>query len=268
MAIQGVNVGDSVGQVVGAWFDPGADWTYANWVRYDTGNYYSTAWTFYNDVTDSIFIASYGYPDTGLPGQPFVQDIEVGLTPGLGSYYSTEYDQPNPTMWTHIAVVYTVSDQTLRMYVNGVLVVGYQADIVADLSSGGLVNSAFLLSDGVSLEKVSMAYSGLWQTALTAPQIAAQMQSPVPLVSSGLIWFTPLNDASDLSDISGNDHGWTEVFGTIQTVTGPFPLVTMSQLPLEAAYDMAAWRPYVGGGANGWETPAPQTSHGDLARLI
>lgn len=41
--------------------------------------------------------------------------------------------------------------------------------------------------------------------------------------------------------------------------------VRLAQLPLEVAYDMVFWRPYVGGGANGWETPPPaQTTDGEL----
>lgn len=264
MAVKAVNLNDGLQQTLGAWFDPGSDWTHSLWVRYDAADYYYTAWVFSNQVTTAIFMASYGYLDDSLPGTPFVQDIEISLNPGFADFYFSEYDYANPSAWTYVTVTYTAGDQTLRMFLNGVQVSGYQPDVTTDLSVGGLANLAYLMTDFASLAGISVAYSGLWQIAMTPEQILAQMTEETPQELTGLIWFTPLPSPADLTDISGNGHDWSEM-GSLIEVPGPFDLnARVSQLPLEVAYDMAAWRPYIGGGANGWETPAPPETVGDL----
>lgn len=59
-----------------------------------------------------------------------------------------------------------------------------------------------------------------WTAALTQPQIAAEISYYNNVLVANNYLATPLQSASDLSDVSGNNHPWT-ANGTLTTEADP-----------------------------------------------
>lgn len=121
-------------------------------------------------------------------------------------------------VWDHWAFAYnglagSTNDQKLQMYKNGVLqALTHPVDQPSALPVTGS-NLSLASASGGQRTPCDLAHVKLWLAALTAAEIAQEMQRAVPHRAANLILWTPLDDA-----LSGTDYSQT-TGGSINSVT-------------------------------------------------
>lgn len=187
---------------------PGLTCTLMGWFRVTTDN----------NAAQAIFQNG----DTSAERTMQLNTLWGAATPVLQVYYGNGVSGDNGTTalsagtWYHFAVVMQGTGQPVLGYLNASL----------EITSGNLhaqVSSEKLLvgnnNDNENLVGRAAAVK-VYSAALTAAEIAQEMQQYLPVRTANLNGFYPLWRSDDVGDYSGNGNNWT-VGGTLGTEDGP-----------------------------------------------
>ena len=185
-------------------------------------------WLLVNGIgTYTEWIAIYG--TSGAPNNLFLDIGIAGVSVGSTAVTAIQQDG-------YVACGYTRSGTTHTFIVNGA-VIGTLVQSVAALSFTEL-----RLGDDAGLAAAStIQYFREWSSALTLAQVIAELNSPVPIVTAGLVTDTPLD--GDYLDDSGNGNTWVPV-GAPGFQSGPVPK-PLTNLAGADAYTIALDSEYV-----------------------
>jgi hypothetical protein len=263
MAVLFATPSDLLERSTGAFLDNTRDYTVTFWAQPVSALASGDFRTFYQSTNAGFSAGVFvGQADSGVVELYCNTDLGSGFFDALGVAPLAD------AAWVAFGLTYVAATGAFTLYqaIAGVLTV---------VAAGVLDFSAIAFTDELlggepdSAADTGMAYFREWQAVLSEAEILAELLSPLVIRTADLFTDTPLLSPADLTDASGNGHDWTAV-GSVALLAGPFTAAPtrLTQLPLEAAYDFALWRPYIGGGANGWETPVlnPKSS-GDIPSL-
>ncbi|MBZ5556722.1 MAG: IPT/TIG domain-containing protein [Acidobacteriia bacterium] len=147
------------------------------------------------------------------------------------------------TGWIHVA--YVKSGNTHTLYFSDP-VHDATADVstTLDMSSAFAPTSLFTFVDVIDGTATAATGVKIWEAALTPAEIRAERDAGyAALRTANLYLNTPLAGASDLSDSSGNGHGWAvDAFepGHLVTASGPFAYVHAHYTGAAGLFNVAA----------------------------
>lgn len=199
MAVHLATVADYLRRTVGL-LSPLTDSTVACWMRADTlptGVQYQTPFAVLDDPAIYSTWATTFVTSTGIG-----LDVD-GTTTGFAG--------PAAGTWYHLAWVQAGTTQ--RFYVAGALTGSVTHDRSTDVVGYTLAGN-----DTLSVGDIDIAYYREWTVALTATELVRERDSATAYRLANLATDTPL--VSDLLDLSGNAHTWTQV-GAGSFVAGP-----------------------------------------------
>ena len=106
----------------------------------------------------------------------------------------------SPNVWTHVALVYTGSNRTMAIYINGVYIetFTYSADLVIPANSRIQLGTYANVSDGVNFScKMTLDEFRIWNISLTPSQIQAKINTELAGTESGLKLYYNFNQGTD-----------------------------------------------------------------------
>lgn len=193
--------------------DYNGSYTWMGWFYITTDtNDYTTFFSF--NRNDSTNLYSEDWLGTGSNGTL----LQLYVAPDGSSPVSVDGSDLSVATWYHLAMV-RESATSCRAYVNGVATLQHTQNIagrsaVVRMESGGCYTANQQSLNGRT------AYQKIWSAALTAAEIAAEMNTVRPQRFADLWLWTPLFGSGDLVDYSGNGRAWT-AGGTLTTEDGP-----------------------------------------------
>ncbi|HAM56723.1 MAG TPA: hypothetical protein DCQ64_15530 [Candidatus Rokubacteria bacterium] len=127
-------------------------------------------------------------------------------------------------VWVHLAIVYdgggAANADRLKLYVNGVAqTVTFSGTIPASIGSSA--DTVTIGTDGANAWDLDgvLAHLKVWTAALTAAEVAQEMESARPARTANLVQWSPLDDGVSAKDYSGSGNHGT-VTGAVQ-IAGP-----------------------------------------------
>ncbi len=190
-----------------SYLDTTQPFTIAMWFRQGSttpsGSTFRTAYNYGdpNGVNPYLYIGS----DTDT------DDLVIAWFDGV-TYTQSSAQLPTDLVWEYIAMVYD-GGTAFKFYVNGVLI----DTLTIDISAITFVEVIGQVSG--SYNDFGFGYVGVWQAALSSAQLIAQGSFATPLTTA--LSFTPLTTPSNLTDSTGNGHGWT-LTGVLTQVADPW----------------------------------------------
>jgi hypothetical protein len=248
MAILFPAVGDGLSRD-GTFFDPAQDGTKCGWFKIPPVLIPGTPPIYHqlrNIGESEFFSGPFLQLSTSVSDPPGLDPVGVYAAAdpdGATEADTDEYAQALST-WFHAAVRYKASTTELSLVINGVQI---GAAVVIDLSAMApqVSEVAFTAEafDGARAP-IAGAYLRDWQAWLSDAELALEMASEAAVRTADLLADTPLLDATDLTDESGNGHDWT-LLGSAETVDGPArtslaALVRLGQLN-DASFTIRCW---------------------------
>lgn len=200
-------------------------WTRCLWVKYPVAvtfppDYY-TAWFFYHNAGGTDTLGGFSFDG----GSGTVQDIEANTTSGGAASAEAPIALAS---WVHVAWVYDATAMTLSLFLGGQVAASTPYDL-----SGASFNAETIGNDAFSVGNACVAYSRVWQAALTAVQIDREMRSNSAVRQANLLRDESLYDSGTLSTfaVEGDDP---------ETVTGPLSdyRVYVNDVERDCAIDM------------------------------
>lgn len=226
-----------------AWFDPSGDWTVTRWFRLDDavpGPGFLTLWL-YGD-TDYTTIP-YIYLGTSVAG---TSDVLLEVFDGVTYFDTTTYTLDTDPHCFEIR--YQASSTTIELLVDEVSI----GSLVVDLASLGIPTRERLLNDSGAADVLSVGFSKLWSAYLTVDELVADRFSLIPVKTTNLLSYTPLEVTTVLTDQQG--HDWTSSGTVINAV--PFNTTcaraaVVAQLPYQQLQQVCGatelWSTYLSG---------------------
>lgn len=218
MAISSVTTGNYLDRD-DSYIDPTSAFTIAMWFRQGTstptGGTFRTLYNYGDDLGVNPYLYIGSDTDTS--------NLVIGSWDGA-TYLESAAFTPVAGTWYYVAMVYDGAN-SLKLYVDGTLI-----DTITVTVSG----FTFVEQDGViggSWMDFAWGYVGVWQAALNVTQLNTQRLAATPQTTA--LSFTPLIFTTDLSDSTGNGHGWTSHASLVQATTDPLN-TRVSQIAVEA----------------------------------
>ena len=106
----------------------------------------------------------------------------------------------SPNVWTHVALVYTGSNRTMAIYINGVYIetFTYSADLVIPANSRIQLGTYANVSDGFNFScKMTLDEFRIWNISRTPSQIQANINTELAGTESGLKLYYNFNQGTD-----------------------------------------------------------------------
>lgn len=201
MAVKATSANGGLIRNTGSFLSGNANFTYMYWVFFlgtlPPASFYRTAHLLYNGVgTD--YISEYNDPETNI--------IKIFGKDGGVDYSSSPYLLILTNAY-HIATVYDNTAKTVKFYINGSLV-----ETISSIDySGSTFGIETLLSEDyadAAVGNIAVQNYRSFQAALTINEIQLELGSNTAVKASPFC-DTPLTNASDLADVSGNGRDWT-----------------------------------------------------------
>lgn len=206
----------------------GVPFTWAGWVYRRTGGTSQVFWTLAKDPPGTYGRVEVEYTVAGSPPDVTARWYYYdGSSHGASAY---RYATLGNAEWHHIVVVMTSAE--IQVYVDGVAG-------TAGTGSSGLpaLTNLYFGSDwgGSPAWYGALAEAGLWNTALSAGEIAylAAGLKPSAVAVASLVAYWPFTDNTSPSPDDKNDYDLT-LAGSAATQTGP-PMVDIALAPSAAA---------------------------------
>jgi len=113
-----------------------------------------------------------------------------------------------PGVWVLMGMVYDNTAKTLDLYINNTFIDTYTADFSTAVFTNERLNYPVATANSVSFRKFRS-----WQRKLTSVQLINESASDTAIVTTDLFMDTPLTNAGDLDDTSGNNNDWFPIGG-------------------------------------------------------
>lgn len=163
-------------------------------------------------------------------------DLKIYHTTG-GITGEIDFNVLSAGTWAHVASVFdgagVANADRQKLYVNGVnQTVTFAGTIPAALGDGGanaLEVGAGSGAGGTTFLNGKVALLKVWTAALSAAEIAQEMQTDPPLRTANLLIWSPYDDETSARDYSGNGNHGT-VTGALQ-IAGP-PVNAGARIPV------------------------------------
>ena len=191
--------------------DYNGTYTWMAWIRFNSD---LNAYGHMFGINRNDAAANYDYVGLNGSGDGLITLVDIG-----GAY--TEQTGSNLTAgtWYHICAV-RASTTSLAIYLNGTLDSTNTRSVSGRSASTRMEIGGFSTSDFDRTDIRATAVK-IWNTALTAAEIAQEIYRITPAQFTGLwLWSPLIGSTTDIGDYSGNARDWT-AGGTLTVEDGP-----------------------------------------------
>ena len=191
--------------------DYNGTYTWMAWVRYNSD---LNAYGHIFGINRNDAAANYDYIGLNGTGEALISLVDVGgaLTEETGSNLTA-------STWYHICAV-RASTTSLAIYLNGTLSTTNTRNVTGRSASTRMEIGGFSTSD-FDRTDIRVAAVKIWNTALSAAELAQEIYRITPAQFTGLwLWSPLIGSTTDIGDYSGNARDWT-AGGTLTVEDGP-----------------------------------------------